>query len=179
VIAATNRDLGREMREGRFREDLYYRLCADTIVAPSLRERLADSPDELTTLLEFLAERLVGEQEAPVLAREAGTWIAEHLGRDYAWPGNVRELSHCVSNVLIHRNYRPAATGRADAWQDRLVQRMLGGELQAEDLLRSYCTLVYARTGSYVEAASRLGLDRRTVKSRVDPELLAELRGAR
>jgi transcriptional regulator with AAA-type ATPase domain len=178
VIAATNRDLGREMREGRFREDLYYRLCADTIVAPSLRERLADSPDELSALLEFLAERLVGEGEAPVLARDAETWIAEHLGRDYAWPGNVRELSHCLSNILIHRDYRPAAMHPVASWVDAFADRVLGGELDVDELLRKYCTLVYARTGSYVEAAERLGLDRRTVKSRVDPRLLAELRGA-
>jgi transcriptional regulator with AAA-type ATPase domain len=176
VIAATNRDLGREMREGRFREDLYYRLCADTIVAPSLRERLADSPDELPVLLEFLAERLVGEEEAPPLAREAEAWIVEHLGRDYAWPGNVRELSHCLSNVLIHRDYRPAADRIDATWRERFVAAVLAGDLRAEELLRSYCTLVYARTGSYVEAAERLGLDRRTVKARIDAGLLAQLR---
>jgi DNA-binding NtrC family response regulator len=164
------------MREGRFREDLYYRLCADTIVAPSLRERLADSPDELPVLLEFLAERLVGEEEAPPLAREAEAWIVEHLGRDYAWPGNVRELSHCLSNVLIHRDYRPAADRIDATWRERFVAAVLAGDLRAEELLRSYCTLVYARTGSYVEAAERLGLDRRTVKARVDAGLLARLR---
>ena len=60
-----------------------------------------------------------------------------------------------------------------------LVSLDLGGaapEDAAEELLRRYCTLVYADTGSYVEAAERLGLDRRTVKSRIDPVLLAQLR---
>ncbi len=177
VVASTNRDLGREMREGRFREDLYYRLCADTVVAPSLRERIADSPEELPTLVIFLAQRLVGEEEAPTLAREALEWIGTHLGRDYPWPGNVRELSQCVSNIMIHRDYRPAIRRGDAGWQGRLSQEFLRGELPAEELLRRYCTVVYARTGSYAEAARMLGLDRRTVKARIDPELLGEIRG--
>jgi len=178
VVTATNRNLGREMREGRFREDLYYRLCADAVVTPSLQERLADSPDELSTLVRFLAERLVGEQEAPALAQEAEQWIVGHLGTDYAWPGNVRELSQCVSNFLIRRDYRPLPSVEPPSGRDRLAAEFLDGALSAEELLRAYCTLVYERTGSYVAAAKRLGMDRRTVRSRVDPDLLARLRGS-
>ena len=55
-----------------------------------------------------------------------------------------------------------------------LIQR--SGELSADDLMRRYCTHVYARVGSYEEAARRLGLDRRTVKARIDSELLERLR---
>ena len=179
VIAATNRDLAREMREGRFREDLYYRLCADTVTAPSLRDRIADSPGELSTLIWVLSSRLVGEEEAAGLAEEAESWIRDNLVPDYAWPGNVRELSQCVSNVLIHRNYRPVATEVPSAPLDRLAAEFLGAELSAEEMLRRYCTLVFDRTGSYVQAAERLELDRRTVKGRVDPELLARLRESR
>ena len=51
IIAATNRDLAVEMREGRFREDLYYRLCADVIRTPSLAEQLAEAPEELAPLV--------------------------------------------------------------------------------------------------------------------------------
>ena len=57
AVAATNRDLGRAMRQGRFREDLYYRLCADTIQAPSLVDRITDSPEEMSILVRFLAQR--------------------------------------------------------------------------------------------------------------------------
>jgi transcriptional regulator with AAA-type ATPase domain len=175
IIAATNRDLGREMREGRFREDLYYRLCADTVVAPSLRERIADRPDELDTLVRFLAERLVGEDEAAGLTREAVEWITANLGRDYAWPGNVRELSHCISNVMIHADYRPASRGMMRGVREALADDFTCGELPLEEVLRRYTTLVFARERSYVRAAELLGVDRRTVKARVDADLLARL----
>jgi transcriptional regulator with AAA-type ATPase domain len=178
VIAATNRDLGTEMRAGRFREDLYYRLCSDVVAAPSLHERLAAAPEELSTLALFLAQRLVGDDEAPEVAREVEAWIERELGRDYPWPGNVRELAQCVSNVLIRREYRPpAAAGGAGDVREELAREFAAADLPAEEILRRYCTLVYARTGSYQEAARRLGLDRRTVKSRVDGGLLDRLQG--
>ena len=59
---------------------------------------------------------------------------------------------------------------------DELAELLRRGSLSAEELLRRYCTQVYARTGSYEAAARRLGLDRRTVKAKVDPELLERLR---
>ncbi len=176
VVAATNRDLAREMREGRFRADLYYRLCSDILETPSLRERIAAAPEELSNLVLFLAERAVGEEMAAELAREVEEWIAAHLEPGYPWPGNVRELAQCVNNILIRREYRPASAGNGGI-RERLATEILSGALTAEEVLRRYCTLVYAKTGSYEEAARHLELDRRTVKSRVDAELLAALRG--
>ncbi|HEV8630340.1 MAG TPA: sigma 54-interacting transcriptional regulator [Thermoanaerobaculia bacterium] len=175
LIAATNRDLGAELRERRFREDLYYRLCADTITTPSLRERLRDTPEELALLVGFLAQRLVGEEESPALAREVVAWIDTHLGPDYPWPGNVRELAQCVSNVLIRGSYQPARESAAGPRQ-RLLAELAGGALTAEEALGRYCTLVYADAGSYLLAARRLGVDRRTVRSRIDPALAQALR---
>ena len=180
VVAATNRDLAAEMRVGRFREDLYYRLCADRIETPSLAERIRDTPRELDDLVLFLSQRLVGEEVAPELAREVVEWIDRRLGRGYPWPGNVRELAQCVSNVLIHREYVPAGQAGREPSDDpkrALAEEILGGHLSADELLSRYATLVYAETGSYQEAARRLGLDRRTIKARVDVGLLARLRG--
>ncbi|MCP4641149.1 MAG: sigma-54-dependent Fis family transcriptional regulator [bacterium] len=175
VIAATNRDLTTAMREHRFRADLYYRLCSDVIVTPSLREQLEDSPDQLRNLLMFVARRVAGEDEAGALAEEVQAWISEHLGDDYAWPGNVRELEQCVRNILVRRSYHPAEAPPADALE-AILDQVRRGLLTADDLVAQYCTLVYAQTGSYLEASKRLGLDRRTVKARVDTDLLDELR---
>jgi hypothetical protein len=178
LVAATNRDLDRDMRAGRFREDLYYRLCADRLTTPTLAERLADSPRELADLLLVLAERLIGEHQAERLAAEAEEWIHRNLPADYPWPGNVRELGQCLSNVLVRREYVPAASAAGTSASDELAREFLAAELTADDLVGRYCTLAYARTGNYVETGRRLGLDRRTVKAKVDPALLARLRAA-
>jgi hypothetical protein len=88
----------------------------------------------------------------------------------------VRELAQCVNNVLIRGEYHPAGAGGTSGVKERLAEELLSGELTADEVLRRYCTIVYAQAGSYEEAARRLELDRRTVKSRVDPELLGSLR---
>ncbi len=176
VIAATNRDLAREMKGGRFREDLYYRLCSDLIVTPSLREQLADSPEELRNLVLFIAQRIAGPEEAEKLVGEVELWIEGHLERDYPWPGNVRELEQCVRNILIRNEYRAPRTPSQDPRRG-LVEALSAGELTADELLTRYCTLVYAQTGNYQETARRLALDRRTVKSKIDPDLLEAFRG--
>jgi len=176
LIAATNRDLAQEMQEGRFRKDFYYRLCSDLIVTPSLQEQLAGLPDERRALVRFIAARVAGDEEAESLAEESERWIAEHLGDGYRWPGNVRELEQCVRNVMIRGEYRPPSAAPASVRQ-RLADDVLAGTLSADDVLRRYCTLVYATTGSYQETGRRLGLDRRTVREKVDARLLDELRG--
>ena len=173
LIAATNRDLAVAMQQGHFREDFYYRLCSDVVVTPFLHEQLRESPDVLPTLLGFLTQRLVGA-ESEALATEVEDWIVQHLGREYPWPGNIRELEQCVRNVLIRQSYHPLAQHR-HATHDTLMQAINNGALSAEELLGQYCTLVFAQTGSYVETARRLQLDRRTVKSKIDPQLLEEL----
>lgn len=166
VIAATNRNMAEEMQAGRFRADLYYRLCSDIIHTPSLHEQIADNPEELVRLVLFLVRRIAGESEAPKIAREVQDWIASHLGMDYPWPGNVRELDQCVRNVIVRRAYEPPrARPKSDG--ETLLAAMQAGELTAEQLLQRYCGMVYAATGSLQETARRLGLDRRTVKAKV------------
>ena len=125
-------------------------------------------------LLLFIAQRVSGV-EAESLAAEVEDWIVQHLGPDYPWPGNIRELEQCVRNVLIRREYRPPQQRMLTA-PDTLLQAMTQGTLTADELLCRYCTLVYAQTGSYLETARRLQLDRRTVKSKIDAQLLEQLR---
>lgn len=175
IIAATNRDLSREIAEGRFRQDFYYRLCADQIVTPSLADQLQDSPDELRRLLELLAARMVGVDEAPALADETFAWIGSGLPEGYRWPGNVRELEQCVRNVLIRREYHPPESDAELTPAETLARDLEAGRLTAEELLDRYCTLVYTSCGSYSETGRRLGLDRRTVRAHIDEELLEEL----
>jgi transcriptional regulator with AAA-type ATPase domain len=176
IIAATNRNLDAEVADGRFRADLYYRLCADRIETPSLAELIAEDPDELVRIVRLLSRRLVGERDD--VAEQVVAWIRRELGPDYAWPGNVRELEQCVRNIIVRGSYRPLAAARASrpaAPLDALLDDVRAGRLSADELIDRYATIVYAQTGSYVAAAERLGLDRRTVKRRIVRELLDEL----
>jgi two-component system response regulator AtoC len=95
VVAATARDLGRAVKEGLFREDLYYRLNVVGIRLPPLRERPGDIEPLCRHFLVKYA-RLRPEGPAPELAPEA----LEAL-RAYRWPGNVRELEHAVERALV------------------------------------------------------------------------------
>ncbi len=173
LITATNRDLAASIKKGQFREDLYYRLCSDQVTTPSLAEQLADSPGVLRELVLYMSRRVAGA-EADELAREVMEWIEGSLGAPYDWPGNYRELEQCVKNVLIRRNYRPARSGAGDPVAE-FAGDAQAGRLTADELLARYVTIVYSRTRSYEETARRLGLDRRTVKAKVDAELLAKL----
>jgi len=163
IVAATHRDLAAEMRAGRFREDLYYRLCSDLITTPSLRAQLEDAPHDLEELVRFIARRIVGQEEAEAVTSEVLHWIQSHLGLDYGWPGNFRELEQCVRNILVRKEYRPTSRAIDSPWLVDLRE----GSLTAEELLEAYCAHVYERSGNFLETARRLGLDRRTVKSKV------------
>jgi transcriptional regulator with AAA-type ATPase domain len=171
LIAATNRDLAADIRNGRFREDLYYRLCSDQIATPSLAEQLADSPQVLRELVVHIARRIAGD-EGEELAGEVTGWIEQHLERGYNWPGNYRELEQCVRNVLIRRDYRPSRSAPHDPIE-QFTADLRAGRLTADQALSRYATIVYKQTGSYEETARRLEIDRRTVKSKIDPEFLA------
>jgi two-component system response regulator AtoC len=94
VIAATNVDVQEAIREGRFREDLYYRLNVVPCHLPPLRER----PEEISLLFELFLERYRKE-----FAREAGAPSGELIAaaRSYRWPGNVRELENFVKRYVI------------------------------------------------------------------------------
>ncbi|MBM4382304.1 MAG: sigma-54-dependent Fis family transcriptional regulator [Deltaproteobacteria bacterium] len=184
IVAATNRDIAAEMQAGRFREDFYYRLCADLVRTPSLREQLDDHPDDLRSFVVVIARRLFGESEGDAVAREVHTWIDANLPRDYAWPGNVRELEQCVRNVVIRGGYAPALPAARAAGVPasgpvaELAAELARGSTSADALLSRYATLVYWQAGSYEETARRIGLDRRTVRARIDQEFLARLKGS-
>ncbi len=94
VIAATNRDLGAEIKKGTFREDLFYRLNVVTIELPPLRERKGDIP----ALASFFLRRYAAEngKHIETLSDDALATI-----REYAWPGNVRELENAIERAIV------------------------------------------------------------------------------
>jgi DNA-binding NtrC family response regulator len=94
VIATTNRDLRREVADGRFREDLYYRLSVVQLRVPALRERLEDLP----LLVDHFVQRAARESSRDITAVSAE---ALHHLRAHAWPGNIRELAHAVERAVI------------------------------------------------------------------------------
>jgi two-component system nitrogen regulation response regulator NtrX len=112
VIAATNKDLEEEIRAGRFREDLYFRLNVVPIHVPALRERREDIP----MLVRYFAEKAVKEQRLP--PRHFSAAAIDALVR-MDWPGNVRELRNTVERLLILA--RGAEVTAAD------VERLVGG----------------------------------------------------
>ncbi len=166
LVAATNRNLARDIRDGRFREDLYYRLCSDQIVTPSLASQIEASPGVLDELVVFMSRKIAGDESESLVA-EVMTWIKENLEEGYAWPGNYRELEQLVKNVLIRRDYRPARAESADPLE-AFYDGFRAGRLSADEVMGRYCAIVYGKTGSYEETARRLGIDRRTVKARID-----------
>ena len=93
VVAATNRDLAEEVRRGRFREDLYYRLLVVPLVVPPLRARR----DDIVPLARHFARTLVGDQRPPTFAPDALAALTA-----YAWPGNVRELRNVIARSLAY-----------------------------------------------------------------------------
>lgn len=161
LVAATNRDLAAEIAGGRFRADVYYRLCADHIRTPALRELLDADPVELDRLCLAASGRIVGADLAMEVAGESATWIRRSLGDAYPWPGNVRELEQCIRSLLLRGSYRPQTAPVAE-----LADAIRAGTLSADELLDRYCAQVVASGEGWRAAARRLGLDWRTVRTR-------------
>jgi DNA-binding NtrC family response regulator len=93
ILAATNREIRREIAERRFREDLFFRLNVVTIALPALRERLEDIPE----LVEYFLNRYSTALHKPVtLAPEVLTGLMS-----YAWPGNIRELENLIERLIV------------------------------------------------------------------------------
>jgi len=94
VVTATSKDLREEVRKGRFREDLYYRLNVIPIRLPPLRERRADIP----LLINHFLEKFNRENRKNV--RKLSRKVLD-IFLEYPWPGNVRELENCIERVVV------------------------------------------------------------------------------
>jgi DNA-binding NtrC family response regulator len=169
VVAATNRDLRREVNDGRFRADLYYRLAVIQIHLPALRERVEDLP----LLVHSLLARIAADRGVPIILEPDPELLAA-FGR-HRWPGNVRELrNHLEQLVILHTV--PALPDVADASLpasssapplfETLRRLPLRGakEQLLEAFERDYLAWLLADTsGNVAEAARRAGVDRGTL----------------
>jgi PAS domain S-box-containing protein len=170
VVAATNRDLGKEVREGRFREDLYYRVCVFPLRVPPLRDR----GDDVLLLAEHFAgvhAQRLGRPIAPLSDEDKRRLLA------YEWPGNVRELQNVIERAVItardgrlslDRALPEGAAASASLPPD--PARVLTG-IEIEALERENLRRALRASGGRVEgaagAARRLGLSPSTLRSRM------------
>ncbi len=162
VIAATNQSIDALRREGKFREDFYYRLCSDLITVPPLRQRIRETPRELEMLATHLMQRICGPRlQLPVVEK-----LKADIGKNYAWPGNVRELEQAIRRILLTGTYAGDTTTEP-VDEVALGQAIEAGNLTAKELVEKYCRDLYDTYGNYGEVARRTGLDWRTVKKNV------------
>ena len=166
VIAATNKPLDELRQQGNFRNDFFYRLCSDVISVPSLSQQIEEEPDTLTILLNHTIQQITGTSSSDLLQVILRV-LEKELPRNYSWPGNVRELEQAVRRILLTNSYRGDTREIPTDLQSRLHQGIDEGTLNAQDILASYCTLLYQRCGTYEEVARKTKLDRRTVKKYV------------
>lgn len=166
ILAATNRNLEQEVKSGKFREDLYYRLSVVTLRVPALKERRTDIP--------LLAERFL----ATVLDREghAQLTLSEETIRTlvaYNWPGNVRELESAIEYAVLHaRGHAIAPEDLPEKLQSAQVRTAARQPLSAlfedlpalDELERRYLLYILEIAGgNRTRAAEILGIDRRTL----------------
>ena len=167
IIAATNKNLEKLVKEGKFREDLFYRLNVFPIKIPPLRERKED----IVPLVRLFAEKVVSKEiEGPIL-----TPGAEKILKHYAWPGNVRELANAVERAIIlsggefplnadHFSFLVESKGTRSRYFIELPPEGISLEEVEKELIRQ----ALERTGGNKSAAARLlGLTRTKLRTRL------------
>ena len=175
VIAATNRNLREEVSEGRFREDLYYRLNVIGVEVPSLRERREDIPVLATAFLERFA--LANRKEIKGFTPQAMDALLK-----YSWPGNVRELENAVERAAIlclgeyiSERELPMAVASAPKNSDAPTLAELQGaageepiSMTLDEMERAAILRTLQDTGdNKSEAARRLGITRATLHNKL------------
>jgi DNA-binding NtrC family response regulator len=158
IVAATNKDLRREVDQGRFREDLYFRLAVIPVHVPPLRQR---REDVLALAEHFLERHARSVGRALEFSDDARRVLAQH-----AWPGNVRELENAVERAVVLA--RGDSIGREDLLLDAAARSAApqGGSLQ-DALDRAAAERIHsaiaAAGGRRADAAATLGIERTTL----------------
>src|SRR5579872_188608 len=158
VVAATNRDLQGMVDDGKFREDLWYRLNTVRIMLPPLRERRSDIP----LLARFFVNKYNGRYGRDVKLMD---WGLKAL-QDYTWPGNVRQLQHMVERLTILADRIDAEAVRAALTvmesREKPVETLADAE---EDQIRK---VLSATGGNKSKAAQILGIERKTLYRKLE-----------
>ncbi len=171
VVAATNRDLSVEVREGRFREDLYHRICVLPVEVPPLRDRRED----IRALAEHYCQKYAKSLRRHIIgiSDEAIIQLEKH-----PWPGNVREFSNCMERavllcddrILLPRHFTLGGLqrGAAEIKQSKTVM-LDGGELRPLHAVeKEHITAVMKHaSGNQVRAAEILGIHRNTLRKKL------------
>ncbi|ARU86525.1 sigma-54-dependent response regulator transcription factor AlgB [Pseudomonas sp. M30-35] len=157
IVAATNLNLDEMVREGRFREDLLYRLNVITLKLPALRER---TEDVLALADRFLA-RFVNEYVRPArgFSEEALSVLA-----NYPWPGNIRELRNVVerASIICQEEWVQVSHLGLSEGSNNQAPRV-GGAMSLEELEKSHIAAVMASSETLDQAAKSLGIDASTL----------------
>jgi len=168
VIAATNRDLKAEIKDGRFREDLYYRLNVVALAVPALRERREDIPLLAQHFLDSFAEK--NRKQIKGFTPQA----MDRLVR-YDWPGNVRELMNAVERgvILCRGDYVsemdfPLSVSDVPVPEQEAVREELLADLPLEEVEKvTILKTLESAGGNKSETARRLGITRRTLHKKL------------
>jgi DNA-binding NtrC family response regulator len=159
VIAATNRDLDQAVRDGRFRNDLYYRLNVVSFVMPSLKQRKEDIP----LLAEHFLQRFTQEAHRPIdkISREA---IDEMMV--YDWPGNVRELQNAIERAVVVGKSRRILPEDLPIFRRQPPPDTPADSL--DDVEKAHIRKILAGSGwNIARSAKTLGIDRSTLYSKI------------
>jgi len=152
VIAATNRNVEEAVAEGRFRQDLYYRLNVVQLHMPPLRERTEDIP----ALAEYFVRQLA--QQLGVVAKKPDHTLFATLA-SYSWPGNVRELRNLIERWLILGNISDVSA------TNNVAPTPSNGDVTLEAVEKQHILKILAEVdGNKTEAGRRLGISRKTLE---------------
>jgi len=167
VIAATNRHLEEEVKRGRFREDLYYRLNVMPIVMPALRQRADDIP----RLIAYYVDSYSSEFRKRI--RQVAPSAIERL-KAYPWPGNVRELRNAVERAMLLAEGDELTVDHFPVVERRTAElgesvELPAGGVDLEQLERSLVVQALQRSGwNQTRAAALLGVNRDQIRYRIE-----------
>lgn len=162
IISTSNRDIGSSIQQGRFREDLYYRLKVIDIEMPPLRERREDIP----ILVQHFIHKFGKELKRSVSGISEG---ALKILVSYSWPGNVRELENVIQRAMTLSQHEVILPDDLPAsiiqkTDEKLFEKALKEKFTLDQLEKEYIKRVLIEMGgNKSKAAERLGLDRKTL----------------